>query len=66
MATTEDKELKSYFEDLERYSFYYTKVKEKGGDVSGLELDISPTMKEEQKDIIMLPNAPYTERGVTH
>ena len=65
MATTKDKELKSYFEDLERYSFYYTKVKEKGGDLSGLELDIFPTMGKEQKDIIMPLNAPYTKRGVT-
>ena len=52
MTTAEGEELKSYFEDFYSYLLYYTNVKEKGGDVSGLEID---TEKEELKDMIMPP-----------
>ena len=52
ISTPEGKELKSYFEDFERYLLYYTKVKEKGGDLSGLELD---SFSSKLKDMILPP-----------
>lgn len=51
MSTPEGEELKSYFEDFNRYILYYLKLKEKGADMSDLEIESSPDTNEELYDI---------------
>ena len=51
ISTPEGRELESYFKDLERYALYYFNLKEKGGDLSDLEIEISPYRNEGLYDI---------------
>ena len=58
-----------YQEDMDNYHFFYRKFKEKGGDMTGLELEIDQDYKQDYEKYISPPikepPAPYSEPQTT-